>query len=270
MMRYERTSPVRHPGRIAAVVVLLVAVLGVLLLQKGVFVLRNVWVEGVTRYDSNQVVAISGLRYGQSVFSINQQDVADSLQRDRFLTLDSIYIDYPDGVILRVRERMPRAALLWLGRLVLVDEIDSVMDVSGQLDTRLQVPVVTGMELTVTDVGRPLGVRMPAQFDTVKKVLNELELQTVTARVAELNVANLDNLYLVTQEGLKVELGDSEQLEQKIGMMRATLDELKAMGVYTGLLDVSAVYVADYQEERDFEREYAVEPTAVPNELVGR
>ncbi len=269
-MRYERTSPVRHPGRIAAVVILLAVIAGVVLLQKGVFVLRNVWVEGDTRFSNEQVVDYAGLHYGQSMFSLDRETITANVQRNRFLILDSIYIDYPDALILRVRERKPLVALTWMGWLVMLDELGCVMELSGQLDTRLEIPVVTGMDVTAADVGNRVGTRTPAQYDAMEVVVKELESQAVTARVAELNVASLDNLYLVTQEGMKVELGDSTDIEIKIGMMRSTLEELAIQGLYTGLLDVSVVYVADYLEGRDYDVEYVPDPTAVPNELVGQ
>jgi len=261
---------VRYPGRIAAVVVLLATVIGVLLLQRGVFVLRNLRVEGTARYTSQQVADWAGLRHGQNIFALDQQQIAFNLQGECFLLLESIYVDYPDTLILHVRERAPRAALSRNGFFVLVDEINVVLGVDGTLDPALQVPVVTGMDVLGDDEGQPVTVKVPAQLMAMNEILKELELQMVTARVSELNVANLDNLYLVTKEGLIVELGDSEQMELKIGMMRAVLERLKDMGVYTGLLDVSVPYTADYLEAREPEYQSAIDAMTVASEPAGR
>jgi len=269
-MEYERTSPVRRPGRLAAVVVVLASVIGVLLLQRNVFVLRHVRVEGNVRYTDQQIAAQAGLHHGQSIFALDQQQVARSLQAGSLLILESIYVDYPSTLILHVRERAPRAALSRNGLYVLIDEINVVLEIDGALDPRLNVPVITGLEVIRDDVGMPLAVRTPTQLIAMNEILNELELQGVTALVSELNVANLDNLYLVTNPGLIVELGDSEEMELKIGMMRAVLEQLAHMGMYVGSLDVSVPYTADYLEGRDPVFEYKTEPTAVPNELVGR
>lgn len=269
---YERTSPVRRPGHAAIVVVLLAVVIGValVLLQRNVFVLRNVSVEGNTRYSQQQVLEMSGLRQGQSIFALDQKEIARSLQEGGLLILESVYINYPNTLILHVHERFPKAALSRNGLYILLDELNIVLEIAGSLDPTLQIPVVTGMDAIRDDPGIELGVRIPAQLASMNEVLKELELQMVTARVSELNVTNLDNLYLVTKEGLIVNLGDSEQMEVKIGMMRAALDELKNRGMYSGTLDVSIPYTADYLEGRDPEVHYTTEPTAVPNELVGR
>jgi cell division protein FtsQ len=268
-MEYERTSPARHPGRWAVIVVLAVAALGIFLLQHSVFVVRTVTVEGATRYTPQDVVRIAGIHDGQNVFTLDQQEIAQNLSQDQYLLLDSIYINYPNELILRVRERKPRAALTWMGVLVMLDEEGRVLETSNQLDARLQIPVVTGMEVTSMDVGMDLATRDPAQVRAMNAMLNELALQKVSALVSELNVANLDNLYLVTQEGMKVMLGDLENLEAKLGLARAVLDELRAGGIQTGSIDVSTTTVADYREVPIMANPYLPEATAVPKELVG-
>ena len=270
MMRFERTSPVRHPGLVAAVVLLLAVVIGVLLLHREVFVLRSVNVEGNTNYTHQQVADMAGLQYGQSVFALDQQQMARNLQEKYSLLLESIYIDYPNAVTLHVRERMPRAALSWNGLYVMLDEDNVVLEVTGTLTLDAQVTLVTDMVVNRDVVGMPVGVRNPAQLEAMNTVLTELALQMVTARVGELNVSDLDNLYLFTRERMKVELGDTDQMEVKIGMMRATSERLSAMGIYTGTIDVAVPYTADYMEGKGLDYVYTTEPTAVPNELVGR
>ena len=225
---YERPSPGRRPGRAVIVVVLLAAAIGMVLalLQRNVFVLQNVQVEGDTRYTHQQVVELAGLRREQNIFTLDQQEIARNLQEGGLLILQSLYVDYPSTLILHVRERVPKAALSRNGLYILVDETNVVLKIDGALDPALQIPLVTGMEVSRDDAGMPLGVRIPAQLAAMTEVLKELELQMMTARVTELNVASLDNLYLVTKEGLIVILGDSEQMEAKIGMVRTALEEL--------------------------------------------
>lgn len=269
-MEYERVGGLRHPGRAAVIVVLLVTVVGIFLLQNGVFVVRSVTVEGATLYTPEQVVQIAGIHSGQSVFTIDQQAVAENLSRDRYLLLDSLYINYPSELILRVRERKSSAALPWLGVLNVLDSECRVLEKSAQLDTRMQVPVITGADVLSDTIGQTLATREPAQLEAIRAVLGELALQSVTARISELNVANLDNLYLITQEGMKILLGNGDELERKVGLMRAVLDELAAEGKVTGSLDVSTVTVADYRAVPIHAAEYLPDATAVPPELVGR
>ncbi len=268
-MEYER-SGLRHPGRIAMIAVLIVAVVGIFLLQNGVFVVRSVTVEGATLYAPEQVVRIAGIRSGQSVFTIDQKEIAENLSKDRYLLLDSLYINYPSELILRVRERKPGAALPWLGVLNMLDAECRVLEKSAQLDTRMQIPVITGADVLSDAIGQTLATREPAQLEAIRAVLDELNMQGVTARISELNVTNLDNLYLITQEGMKILLGSDGELEQKIGLMRSVLDALSLEGKVTGSLDVSTITVADYRAVPIQAAQYLPDATAVPPELVGR
>ena len=269
MIQYERVGSFRHPKHVAILFILIFSIGGVLLLQKSVFVLRNVYIEGKTRYSEQQIAHIAGLSHGKSIFSVDQKEIAENFRKDQFLLLDTVYIVYPDTLTLHVREREPYVSIMWRGWNVILDETNSVMHI-GASDNALQIPVVTGMSLIQADASMPVTVENPAQIDVMNEVVKELRLQGVAERIIEINVSNIDNLYLVTKEGLVVELGDNQQLEEKVGMMRAVIDKLAEMGMYVGSLDVSGAYTADYIGGKDIDRQYKTEPTAVPNELVGR
>jgi cell division septal protein FtsQ len=248
-----------------------VAAIGVVWLRTNVYVIQSVTVEGdMGAYTPAEVVACCGVHSGQSVFYVDQLKIAQALSQQLHLELDAVEVKYPNKLILSVHPRAPRAALSILGMLLMVDKDGLVLEASSQLDTRLQIPVVTGMEDVAWNMGRTVIPKDEAQLQAVHDVLNELELQLVITRASELNVAKLDNLYLITREGMKVELGDRSDMERKIGLMRAVLAELAKASVYTGSLDVSSGTVADYQEMQIFNYEYVPEPTAVPNEMVRR
>ncbi|HML46657.1 MAG TPA: hypothetical protein PKE04_07905, partial [Clostridia bacterium] len=72
----------------------------------------------------------------------------------------------------------------------------------------------------------------------------------------------LDNLYLVTVDGIQVLLGDAEGLMDKIAMMRATLPEVRKMEMPSGgVLDVTARLMADYQPPKTYQ---TPKPTDTP------
>lgn len=269
-MQQTRTSRPVHPGRTAIIIVLIVVALGIVLLQSGIFVVREVRVVGTRQYAQDQVVAYAGIQMGQSIFSVEESVIAQNLGRDRYLILESLHIQYPDTVTLYVRERMPYAALTWLGVLVIMDEEGQILETSGQLDASLQIPVITGMQVDHLVVGMKLTCRNPAQLAAAWTLLKELTLQAASGRVSELNVSDLDNLYLITKEGMKVEVGNAKDMEQKIGMMRGVLDDLSARGIYTGSLDVSNATIADYWENEVVHEVYRPDPTAVPKEVLNR
>ncbi len=264
-LRTSRTSPRKsHSGRIGVLVVFAVAFIGLLLLRNQMFVVHSVSVEGNRRYTAEQVVTISGIRAGQNVFSLSEQEIADNIARDLYLVFDSMYINYPDHVILRVHERGPSAALSWLGVLVMLDERGVVMETTNMLDDWLQVPIVTGVNVTSSDVGLPLQSRDPKQIEALQKVLEELSLQGFLTNITELNVGDLEKLYLVTQEGMKVELGNLEKMEVKIGILRGVYAQLVQQQALTGTIDVSTGEYADHREQIILKKTFVPDPTVQP------
>ena len=66
--------------------------------------------------------------------------------------------------------------------------------------------------------------------------------------ISEINVASLDDLYLVTRDGLIIRLGEKESLDAKIALVRAALAPLRAAYTVRGaVLDVSTGQMADFR-----------------------
>ena len=77
-------------------------------------------------------------------------------------------------------------------------------------------------------------------------VLDALYDNGATQYVSELNVSDANSLYIYTRTGMRVDLGNSENMNNKIIWMAGTLKDLEARGETSGTLDVSSGNKADY------------------------
>lgn len=258
-----RNQKRRHPGRNAALLLLAMLVIGFFLLRNTVFVVESVVVEGNSFRTTAEVIAQSGIQRGQSMLSVDANKVKQAINSDRYLRFRSLYRNFPTTIILRVTEVMPVATLTWLGMLITFDEQGIALDQTTQLDLDLQVPVVTGIQLESVQVGATVKTRNALQLETVLAVLAELRSQGALLEVSELNVADLDNMYLITQDGLQVQIGDSELLYDKLRLMRAALPSIRRMGAPVGgILNVTSGLTADYQLPQAL---WTPSPTASPS-----
>ena len=224
----ERYAPPRrapgHPGLTALAVLLTLALIGFLLARSTVFVLRSVQVEGdVTRYTPQQIADIAGVSMYQSIFSINEGQLRQAVESNRYLRFEGMQIVYPDGLILRVSERQPSATVTYLGVMFVLDDEGRVLDQYSADSETLDVPVVTGLKIKRLAIGEELQTEMQWQTQAVQKVLAVLARSELTGRAVELNAENSDNLYLMTTDGLKIELGDVENMETKISIAQEVL-----------------------------------------------
>ena len=227
----ERYAPPRrapgHPGLTALAVLLTLALIGFLLARSTVFVLRSVQVEGdVTRYTPQQIADIAGVSMYQSIFSINEGQLRQAVESNRYLRFEGMQIVYPDGLILRVSERQPSATVTYLGVMFVLDDEGRVLDQYSADSETLDVPVVTGLKIKRLAIGEELQTEMQWQTQAVQKVLAVLARSELTGRAVELNAENSDNLYLMTTDGLKIELGDVENMETKISIAQEVLRQI--------------------------------------------
>lgn len=253
-----------RPGLTATLVLLVLLVVGTWIAGNSLLVVEDIRVEGNLLLTDQQVVEAAGLQIGQSMLTLDLAAVRAGVNANHYLQFVSLYRDYPSTILLRVRENMPSALIRTMGMLVIIDSRGVVLNQTSQIDLNLDVPFVEGMDLKSVLVGRALTTQNPVQAQAMQAILGELETQQAMSEISELNMSDLDNLYLVTVDGIQVLLGDTEGLMDKIAMMRATLPEVRNMGTLSGsVLDVTARLMADYQRPKTY---HTPKPTATPTD----
>ena len=123
-----------------------------------------------------------------------------------------------------------------------------VMESTSQIDLQLDVPVITGASIKSARVGEAVTYSVAGQDEAVALLLEAIDWQGFTSEVSEINVAALDDLYLVTQDGLIIRLGSAENIDEKLALARATLKPIRsAYEVRGAVLDVSTGVHADFR-----------------------
>ncbi len=221
------------------VFLLAVAAITIIVLQSVVFRLETVYVVGNKRKSPQQIAAASGLVKGLNIFAVSEEEVRRNLASDHTIIFQGMQKQYPGAIYLYVDERETVAVLQWLGIQYTLDETGLVMDESNALTLPDNIPIVTGMHGTSVRVGRQLEVRRERQRAAYCAIISELQLQIYSDQISELNLANTDNLYLVTVDGITVRLGDETNMRAKIGALRTDVAYLRLLGKNTGILDVT-------------------------------
>ncbi|MDR0896255.1 MAG: FtsQ-type POTRA domain-containing protein [Oscillospiraceae bacterium] len=241
-----------HPGALALVMLLAVAIAAAVLLNNNRWIVRGIEVKGQRLYSAQQVADVAGIALGDSMLSLDIDRVARRVNADRYLEYVALVRQWPDRVLLEVIEHSPVAMLYRQGMTVMIAADGIVLDQTAQMDVSLPVPLITGLNVTAVQTGGLLRAETPQRLETVLAVLSELEAQGLAMQIEELNVSALDNLYLVTSDGLQVMLGGDHDLSTKLKLLRGVLPRLQEMvsTVRGAVLDVSAVDHADYRPPR--------------------
>lgn len=243
--RQKRTN-----GFFKFLILLVLLTIGVVVVQQTVFRLETVYVVGYDQKTPQQVVASSGLVRGSNMLSIREEDVAAVMAKDHTLVFVGMQKEYPSTIYLYVEERRTVAAMQWLGMLYTLDEEGMVMKEENSAVLPAGLPVITGFMAGRVQVGQYLTTRTAGQLEAYREMMKELRLQIYADQVSEINLADPDNIYLVTLEGVTVRLGGSEHMRAKIGAVRTYMAYLRQLGNTGGILDVTTPEDAKYMPER--------------------
>lgn len=228
---------------------LTVLTIGLAVGQQTLFRLETVYVVGNVEKTPQEVVMASGLVRGRNMITIEEEDVAKALSQDHTIIFKGMQKEYPNTIYLYIEERKTVAAMQWLGILYTLDREGVVMEESTSTTPPAGMPVITGFRVSNINVGQQLTVRSEKQMDAYREIMEELELQMYQSQVAEINLADPGNIYLIMVEGVTVRLGDASYMQAKIGAVRTDMAYLRQLGKTSGILDVTIPEDAKYMPE---------------------
>ena len=228
---------------------LTVLTIGLAVGQQTLFRLETVYVVGNVEKTPQEVVMASGLVRGRNMITIEEEDVAKALSQDHTIIFKGMQKEYPNTIYLYIEERKTVAAMQWLGILYTLDREGVVMEESTSTTPPAGMPVITGFRVSNINVGQQLMVRSEKQMDAYREIMEELELQMYQSQVAEINLADPGNIYLIMVEGVTVRLGDASYMQAKIGAVRTDMAYLRQLGKTSGILDVTIPEDAKYMTE---------------------
>ena len=227
-------------GAVALTAILALVAVSLVIAGGRVFVVHSVVVEGNRFISAEEIMQTGGVSIGDSMFTLDTAAVAEKINAHQYLTCNSVWRDFPDRVFINVTEHQPVATANWMGSLVMLGQDGVVMEITGQIDIELAVPVITGASIKSARVGEAVTYGVAGQAEAGEAVLEAIDWQGFTGEISEINVGTLDDLYLVTVDGLIIRLGDSEKLDEKILTARSALVPLRAAYAMRGaVLDVS-------------------------------
>lgn len=226
--------------RSVILVVLLLVIAGVVV-QSTLFRVERVMVSGCVYLSPEQVVERSGLYYGQNMLSINKETIEKSVNADRYMVFQDLKRDYATRTVtLYIYERVPVCTMQTRGIQYTLDAMGVVLEQTEELSVIDGLIILTGLKSTDCGLGRQVSVEKRERLDVYQSILYELNLMGYTQMISELNVLDLDNLYLVTADGMSVKLGSASYMHAKIVSLMTVREELAKMGKSKGTVDISS------------------------------
>ena len=243
-MKYKKRKKARSQViGMTAVIVVSLSLLLVLLFSR-VFIVRDVMVVGNRNLLREEVITQSGVKPGDHMMSITAGRLRERLERNRYIEYVGHGFDYRGTLTLQINERLGMAVSNVLGLYYVMDESGVVLECVGSIYPHdVAGPRVTGFNIdqnTRVVVGERMPVRDKAQLEQMQCVLAALEETNLLARVSLLDVKNLENIYMMTADGARIEVGEAKELIVKLLIAREVLSKREDIGDLMGAkIDVS-------------------------------
>lgn len=235
-MAYGGGGFVRFARRLAALS--LIALAAFLLINRR-SVVGDIIIFGNSRFPEERIIGLSGVETGMDMRSLDAGAIAASVERDPYFQVEGVEFRGGDTVVITVRESAPRALVSCMGVNLLIDGQCRMLKNANQTEPA-EVLTVTGMEIASWKEGARIESLSPYQTESLELVLGAIAERGVTGALTELNLSNQYGIYLMTDTGVQILLGDAEGLARKIMVFEACYARMLDEGMRGGVLDISS------------------------------
>jgi cell division protein FtsQ len=202
--------------------------------QSALFTLEQVDVRGASVLTPGDVVAATGLRFGERLFAVDAGQVTRRLQAHPRIKAASVRVRVPRTVIVTITEREPIIALAAGDHALLVDA--DLVVVAAVTASRSRLPEVIDRAggLPPAQPGDPAR-SMGARAAVAALAQMPAPLRDALARIV---VEPGPDLTLITHAGLEIRAGGPAGLSDRLAQVPAVLDALRARQVNVEAIDL--------------------------------
>lgn len=245
--------------RLATVVAIVVALV---LCMAVFFRVEHIQVSGMEQYTAWDISQASGIKQGDSLFSLGLPGAAARVKALNYVKDVRIGVKLPNIVMIEITEVRVTYAIKaenddwWLvdsrGRVIeKATEEDSYTKILGvhlkNPQVGEQAVALETAEPNVDEEGNPIPVTVTAahQLTVALNIADYLESNGIIGQAASIDVNDLGNIQFWYGQQYQVKLGDEGQLSYKINLAKGAIDKLSEQSHNSGVLDASLTVQKD-------------------------
>jgi cell division protein FtsQ len=206
---------------------------------------KTVEVHGNTRFSSEQIVAMSAIKQGDSIFTLKNAEIKSLLLKDPYIRTADIEVKLPDTVLLKISENTACAMILYMDSFIILDDEGIILEITSNVAKEFA-PVVSGMNVTAFKVGQKIQSADDQQLICYQTLMKKLKEYMALGNMSEINLSSTGAIMLVSKDGLRIRIGAMIEIDKKLKWVSAVLPILIGQGKTSGVLDVSNPDHASY------------------------
>ena len=228
-------------------VLIIVAVIG--LLAYLLIRVETISVSGVQWGDPDSVIALSEIQQGHSILLLDKKQIKKRIESDPHFIFEKIQYHFPTGITIVVKERQEAACFAFANTYVIIDP-DGLILGHVEKSAGTSLPEVTGLEVTEFVLGAEIRTTDTYKQDVLRDVLNALCAQNLQTVIQDIDMSNVNQIWMQLRDETKVCLGQGSQLQEKFQWLEQILLTIKENGHTGGTIDLTSVLAPVYVPEQ--------------------
>lgn len=175
---------------------------------------------------------------GQNIFLFNRSSAKKNLLKNYFVKDAKINIHLPNTLSVEIDERTPCCYIKYLNdSFLLIDQNAFIIEVAKSCNKNF--PIATGLDFDSFSLGKTLEINNDKALAYVIQLSNLLQKNEIGESIV-VDISDVNDIHLYVRN-IDVLIGDNENLEQKISLLKSILDSNSVYLEKSGTLSIKNI-----------------------------
>lgn len=233
----EEEAPREHRGLLLAFLgsMLITALAGLYFLM----IVDTIKVGGNDTLEKGEVLTIAGLNPGEHLWFADIGGAKARLMADPMIKEATVKRIYPDTISIVITERRPAAAILSGSTVAIIDAEGCVIEITSTVPENMI--EVYGVSSSGFTAGQNLGENSRFNVDSLLEILTTLTNQDILGIIDSIDMSQPLKIEMSTVYGYHVNVGQAENITEKLSNLSAVIAKVLAMGYQGGTIDLAVL-----------------------------
>ncbi len=267
----EEDEKQKYLYRRIGVCALAVMIIGFAVFCALMFRVAEIEVSGNEDIPSQLIIQTAGIEYGAHLLLLPVSTGEEKLRANPYIAEADIKREYPDRVKITIVERQEAAAIIGLSAVAIIDADGYVLSI-GEREDYTELLKIYGAGASGYQVNGHIGDVADYSSRALSLVIAAVKESGLQQMIESADISNALSMTMITKSGITVNLGQAEDLADKLNKLAIVLPEVEKMGYTDGTISVyshgAPVYspyvapvIAVAEEGDDGENEYTYVPS---------
>lgn len=200
------------------------------------FPLQNIEILGNNSFTVEQVVTKGEIDTTKNIYLISTRDIEKKLMEDPYVQKVRVRKNFPRSLSIEIYVRQPIATINFTGGFAMIDADCNILKIEQDFSNTVK-PLITGIDVKELEVGTMLNIE-DAKSAMIVEIVKNVQSLGILQNLTQINIADINNISMLTTQGITVLLGDGENLNDRLLKLNQILVDLHTKGISTGYVDM--------------------------------